>query len=75
MATSSIVHFEPTTDSFGSLTLHAQRHAAHFNLLIVLAFITTLIMALVVLGMIDSAAFEHTHNSVTYYGGVPLDYD
>ncbi|MFT4075701.1 MAG: hypothetical protein QM647_09250 [Asticcacaulis sp.] len=75
MATMSAVHFEPTTDTFGQLTLHAHRHASNINLLMVLAFVATLIVALFVIGMIDSAVFEHAHNPTTYYGGVALDYD
>lgn len=77
MATMSAVHFEPTTDTFGQLTLplHAHRQASNINLLMVLAFVAALIVALFVIGMVDSAVFEHAHNSTTYYGGVALDYD
>jgi hypothetical protein len=77
MATTITAHFEPTTDNFGRLTLKAHRgvQVLPVNFLIVLAFIATFVLAMTGLALIDNAAFDHNHNAVTYYGGVPLDYD
>jgi len=77
MATTTIVHFEPTTDNFGQLTLRAHHgiQALPVNFLLVLAFLATFILAMTGLAFADKAVFEHEHNSMTYYGGVPLDYD
>jgi hypothetical protein len=75
MATISTVHFEPTTDNFGQLTLHTQRHVVGINYIIVLAFVAALVLALAIIGMADAALFEHASQGVTYYGGVQLNYD
>ena len=77
MATTITAHFEPTTDNFGRLTLKAHRgvHAVPDNFLIVLAFFGVLILAITGLAFADQAAFEHNQPGMTYYGGVPLDYD
>jgi hypothetical protein len=77
MATTISAHFEPTTDNFGRLTLKAQRNvqALPQNLLTVLVFFSVLILALTGLALADSAMFEPHQPGMTYYGGVPLDYD
>lgn len=77
MATTITAHFEPTTDSFGRLTLKAHRgvQALPVNFLIILAFFSVLILAITGLAFADSAVFDHNHDGTTYYGGVPLDYD
>lgn len=77
MGTTTAAHFEPTTDTFGRLTLKAHRRvqALPTNLMIVLAFFSVLVLAIIGLAVADSAVFEQTHSAQTYYGGVPLDYD
>lgn len=75
--TTAAQHFEPTTDSFGQLTLRAHRsvRALPINLLIALAFLSAIIMAITGIVVADSAIFTHDHAQTVYYGGVPLDYD
>jgi hypothetical protein len=77
MATTTATHFEPTTDTFGQLTLHAGHkvRALPINLLIALAFLSALILAITGIVVADSAIFTHDHAQVVYYDGVPLDYD
>lgn len=77
MATTITAHFEPTTDTFGRLTIktHHGVQVLPANLLIVLAFLSVLILAITGLAFADKAAFEHNQAGTTYYGGVPLDYD
>ncbi|ESQ94247.1 hypothetical protein [Asticcacaulis benevestitus] len=77
MATTTAEHFEPTTDTFGQLTLHARHkvRALPINLLIALAFLSAIILAITGIVMADSAMFTHYHAQTVYYGGVPLDYD
>ncbi|HTM82320.1 hypothetical protein [Asticcacaulis sp.] len=77
MAATTTAHFEPTTDTFGRLTLKAHHgvQVLPANLLIVLAFFSVLILAITGLAFADKAAFEHNLPGTTYYGGVPLDYD
>ena len=77
MATTTAAHFEPTTDTFGQLTLHAHRNvrALPINLLIALAFLSAIILSIAGIVIADSALFTHDHAQTVYYGGVPLDYD
>lgn len=77
MATTITAHFEPTTDNFGRLTLKAHHgvQVLPTNFLIVLAFFSALILAITGLAFADKAVFEHNQAGMTYYGGVPLDYD
>lgn len=77
MANTTAVHFEPTTDTFGHLTLQAHRgiRALPMNLLLVLAFISAVFVFLTSLAIIDQAAFAHGPAAPAVYEGVLLDYD
>ncbi|MDI7774494.1 hypothetical protein [Asticcacaulis sp. EMRT-3] len=78
MALSS-VHFEPTTQDFGKLTIRAVRTPVSIHLLIGLAFVLAFLAALSGLYLIDQAVF-HSASGVasaqnTAYNGALIDYD
>ncbi len=82
MASASL--FQPTTNSFGQLTLHHGRRRAaawagvqlgrHRYLLIGWAFATVFLAGLGTLYALDQAVFA-ANDRPAVYGGVALDYD
>ncbi|ESQ84265.1 hypothetical protein AEAC466_07845 [Asticcacaulis sp. AC466] len=77
MATTTAARFQPTTDSFGQLTLHAERgmRALPINFLLVVAFIAVFVFGLMGLAAFDKAVFTPSHVQPSVYEGVVLDYD
>ena len=81
--------FQPYTDNFGSLTLHAtilgdgavmtpEDHRKQLNILVVIAAILSLIVAVVGIYMLDKMAFgEHDHagQRALAYSGAMVDTD
>jgi hypothetical protein len=76
--------FKPSTDGFGHLTLHAtilgdgvisaEDRKARINALSLLAFILTLIVAVMALYTVDKTAFAHHDQPVTAtYAEFPVD--
>lgn len=76
--------FKPSTDTFGQLTLGSQAfdgltrgvRREHINLLIMLAFLITLVVAGIGLYQMDQALFAHPHpQHVAVVNTVAVDYD
>ncbi len=85
MATSAAI-FKPSTDTFGSLTLHAtflgdgsvvtpEDRQAGINMLMILAFVLGLIMAIAGLYAVDQAVFAHHDHMPASYSGMAIDAD
>lgn len=80
--------FQPNTDTFGQLTMHAtilgeqtfgnlskETHRDHVNLLIGLVFLITLVVAGIGLYQLDQATFGQPHNQVAAERSIAVDYD
>ena len=86
MATMTAQHFQPTTQSFGELTLHRPRArrmpsikaldlSRHYQLILGWVFAVVFLAGLGTLYALDHAAFASSDHPPVVYSGVVVDYD